>query len=116
MSPLASVWPWLNAFVFTQVVEVPIYRYAMGGRTLTAFGASALTHPIVWFVFPRLPWWHGSYLVMIAAAETFAVVVEAIYLWLFGLRGASRAFLWSLAANSASCSLGLVSRAIFGRP
>jgi hypothetical protein len=108
-------WPWLYAFVFTQVVEIPIYRRPLGGRTLVAFGASAITHPIVWFVFPALPWFRG-YWPMIAAAELFAWVVEAFYVYGFGVRGLRRAFLWSLAANGASFSLGLLSHALFGRP
>jgi hypothetical protein len=69
-----------------------------------AFGASALTHPIVFWVFPRV--WPGSYWSMIAAAELFAVVVEWLYLRRFALR---HAFLWSLAANAASYSLARLS-------
>lgn len=102
---------WLAAFAFTQIVEVPIYRRALGGRALVAFGASALTHPVVWFVFPRLPF--ASYLAMVAAAEVFAWLVEAAYLRAFGLR---RALAWSLVANAASLGLGLASRALFGAP
>src|SRR5262249_35014609 len=56
---------WIYAFLFTQAVEVPIYVFALRGgpetppqralakRVLIAFGASALTHPIVWFVIPQ---------------------------------------------------------------
>ena len=102
---------WLLAFAFTQVVEVPIYRRALGGRTLVAFGASALTHPIVWFVFPELPL--PGYVAMVVAAETFAWLVEAAWLRAFGLE---RALAWSAIANAASLGLGLASRAAFGVP
>ncbi len=109
---------WIRAFLFTQIVEVPIYRRALEStkrsslqRTLLAFGASAITHPFVWFVFPRLI--QSSYLWMAVAAETFAVLVEGVFLALFGLR---QAFLWSMLANAASLGLGLLSREIFGVP
>lgn len=112
--------PWLLAFAFTQLVEVPIYRRALDGRFLVAFGASALTHPVVWFVFPWLFYrsapLDGSpalYWTMVAAAETFAVGVEAVWLAAFGLR---RALLWSLLANASSLGLGLLSRWLFGYP
>jgi hypothetical protein len=101
---------WLQAFVFTQLVEVPIYRRALGGRTAVAFGASALTHPVVWFVFPRLGL--GGYAASLVGAELFAVLVEAAWLRAFGLR---RALAWSAAANAASLALGLASRALFSR-
>ncbi|MCC6551948.1 MAG: hypothetical protein IT372_02855 [Polyangiaceae bacterium] len=103
---------WLSAFLFTQVVEVPIYRGLAGTGWLPAFGASALTHPIVWFVIPSL--WRDNYWGMVALAETFAVVAEAIYLGVgFGVKHPLR---WSLLANAASAGLGLASRAAFGWP
>ncbi len=100
---------WLLAFAFTQAVEIPIYRRA-GAPLWVAFGASALTHPVVWFVFPRagLEWiW------MVVWAETFAWLLEALWLRWHGVR---RPLLWSLAANGASLSLGLITRGLFGVP
>lgn len=102
---------WLARFLFTQLVEVPIYSYALKGRPLTAFGASALTHPIVFFVFPRI--WPGGYWSTIAAAEVFAVLVEALYMQRAKL---PRALLWSLLANGASYTLARVSARTFGWP
>jgi hypothetical protein len=101
---------WLFAFAFTQLVETGIYVQAVGDRPwrerlAIGLGASAITHPLVWYVIPDvgssfgLGWW-----TTIAIAETFAVVVEAGWLAAFGVR---RAFLWSLAANMTSFSLGL---------
>jgi hypothetical protein len=115
MHPLLA---WLGAFAFGQAIEVPIYALALRrvglGRWrlwLAAFGPTALTHPIVWFVFPWiLP---TSYWLMAVAAETFAVLAEALYLRLFGVR---RALVWSLSANALSCGLGLAARASFGWP
>jgi len=112
---------WLVAFVFTQIVEVPIYLWALErahGRQkrardlFVAFAASTITHPVVWFVFPRL-FPVNAYVTMLACAEAFAVVVEAVWLRAFGVR---RALFWSLAANATSLGLGLISRALLGAP
>lgn len=126
---------WLAAFFFTQAVEVPIYVVALWrgspargagpeasaaeARSLLAlyligFGASALTHPIVWFMFPRLP--IDSYVTMVACAEVFAVVVEGVYLRALGVVRLRRGLMLSLLANAASASLGLACRAVFGVP
>lgn len=101
---------WLWAFVFTELVETGIYVPALGARPLRerlaiGLGASAITHPIVWYVIPEIGqalaigWWPT-----VAIAESFAVLVEAAWLAAFGVR---RAFVWSLAANMASFGLGL---------
>jgi hypothetical protein len=121
---------WLVAFAFTQIVEVPIYLRATRGRAVASFGASAITHPIVWFVMPDL--WRSMYLAairfdsrlviaspflryacMVLLAESFAIGVEALYLRALNVR---RALVWSLAANAASVTLGLIARAAFGWP
>ena len=102
--------------MFTQLVEVPIYLQVLPGNRwkagLVAFGASALTHPVVWFVFPRLLPHH--YLGMATIAELFAVGVEALYLcvWLKPWKALAA----SLVANGASLGLGLLSRHLFGLP
>lgn len=121
---------WAIAFAFTQAVEVPLYCVALGLRSggapgaapsllrraftlrhvAIAFGASALTHPFVWFLFPRLvrPYW-----TMVAFAEAFAVIAEAAYLTGFRVRWA---LAWSFAVNASSVVVGLTSRALFGVP
>ncbi|MDC3961180.1 hypothetical protein [Polyangium jinanense] len=119
------------AFVLTQAIEVPIYRRALGVRPLVAFGASAITHPIVWFVMPSL--WRSLYVAAISAdrrfvlgelgyylgygvlAEGFAVAVEAAYFWKAGIT-ARRAFGWAIAANAVSSLLGQALRAATGWP
>jgi hypothetical protein len=130
---------WLIAFAFTQLVEVPVYTRALRRDGVTrslplalwvSFGASLVTHPVVWFVIPS--WWTTLYLAVIdrapqatlasplaryvamaLVAETFAVLVEALYFYAWGLR---RALVWAFAANALSLSLGLASRALFGLP
>jgi hypothetical protein len=124
MSQPEFVLPWLWAFLFTQAVEVPIYLRAFSARLegvalwrrlLIAFGASLLTHPIVWFVIPMLIGMHpySRWVLMAVVAEAFAVGVEALYLYLCGV---PRAFVWALAANGMSLGLGLVSRHFFQWP
>lgn len=104
---------WLLAFVLTLVLEMPVAVWV--GRRLEArparrVGASILgncvTHPAVWFVFPRLPW---PWPLVIAVAETWAWLAEAaVYRGL--LRDASwrASLLLSLVANGLSFGAGLL--------
>lgn len=95
---------WLIAFGVTQLVEVPIYLRATERRWVAALGASLITHPIVWFVFPKV-WPRGHWESMVACAELFAVAVEAAWLATFGVK---RPIEWAFAANAASFVAGLV--------
>jgi hypothetical protein len=107
---------WALAFLFTQAVEMPIYAFALrprgwGKRLAVAFGASAITHPLVWagvLAFAGSHYWEAVF-----AAEAFAVAAEAGWLRLFGVR---RALGWSMLANGASVLVGFTSRALFGVP
>lgn len=115
--------PWFWAFLFTELVECPIYFVAQraakrsaGLKLLVAFGASLITHPIVWFVIPVL--WRdtgriGGYWGMAVMAEAFAIAIEGAYLARLGL---SRPWVWALGANLTSVTLGLLSRHWFGWP
>ena len=105
---------WLRAFILTQLVELPIYAWALGRpgapcralwlRALAAFGASASTHPLVWMTTGRLAsvlgFWPAA-----AIIELGVVGVEALYFRLWRLQ---RALLWALAANAASFGAGLI--------
>jgi hypothetical protein len=100
-----SVGDWSTAFLLTEGIEVPVYLWtarSMSGprRFAYAAGASAITHPILWFC---LPWETAPYFPLLLGAEAFAVGVEALWgrLW-----GAPRPWLASLVANSASYGLG----------
>lgn len=130
---------WAAIFVFTQAVEIPLYvlvlrrslepKPSIVRAAAIGFGASAITHPVVTFVIPRLTegifgWmaergmslvWSGAFrwVVLAACCEGFAVGVEAIYLRAFKLR---RALLWSLAVNFASAALGLCCSLSLGWP
>ena len=105
------LWRWLTAFFITQLVEVPIYSRGFPCPLLVAFGASAVTHPIVWFGFFG-PYGPTSYLTRLISAELFAWLVEAAYFrFLFRKK---KALLLSFAANSASLAVGFLAQSVFG--
>jgi len=103
---------WLAAFLFTEMVEVPIYCRGLRVGVLPAFGASAITHPLLWFVF--FPYAPLPYLWKIVVGEALVFIVEAAYFALLFRR--KRAFAWSAAANGASLGIGMLSRWLFGFP
>lgn len=108
---------WLGAFAFTQAVEVPIYTRLLRCSWMRAAGASTLTHPIVWFVFPVLAEISSlDWLTMVITAELFAWWAEAAYFRKVARTGWRRALLTSFLANASSVTLGLLSRACFGWP
>lgn len=135
-SPRLYLHAWLSAFAFTQLIEAPIYLRAQARdgapaswarRLGLGLLASALTHPCVWFVIPRI--FYGDayealayrwpallvhrYTLFFLTAETFAVCAEALLLRAFGLR---RALLWALLANATSAGLGFIARHYTGWP
>jgi len=103
---------WTKAFVLTQVVEAPIYRRVANVPWWAALAPSALTHPFVWFLFPRLRALGVSYLGMAAAAEAFAWLVEAGFLVVACKLPPRRALAVSLLANATSVVVGLGLRAL----
>lgn len=109
---LTALWGWLVAFFFTQLFEMPIYWYATHSLRIS-FLASAMTHPVVWFVFPVLMEHELDYLPMVILAEVFAVLAEAAWLHSNGIR---RAFWWSLGANAFSATCGFGMRWLVGFP
>jgi hypothetical protein len=115
---------WLLAFAFTQIVEVPIYRRALGASFGEAFGASAVTHPIVWLV--MLPRTIGfaiapaflqgaSWLTRAVVMELFAWLAEAAWFGFLFRRAPLRALLWTFVANVVSLFLGFLAQRLFGR-
>jgi hypothetical protein len=114
---------WVRAFVFTQIVEVPIYFVALGRTSLmagplkvwqrlaVAFLCSLITHPVVWFVMPRIIDAYADYIPMVISAETFAVAVEAFVLTFAGMT--RRALAVSFLTNMTSMSLGFLVRYFF---
>ena len=96
---------------------IALRRSALRNRSwllhaLVGFGASAITHPVVWFVIPGLP--ASGFAERVARAEVFAVVVEGLYLFAWRAYDLRRALLISLGINAVSASLGLLAARLFG--
>jgi hypothetical protein len=104
---------WLMAFLATVAVECPIVVALTRGhptpawrRALIAIFGQLVTHPLVWFVFPRLVGLTG--LSSLALSELWAWLAEAAFyaVVLPGLSPA-RALGVSACANAASILVGL---------
>jgi hypothetical protein len=125
--------PWVIAFVFTQLIEIPIYTVWMTqwcgfgtARSLAiGFAMSAVTHPAVWFLLPKVyyslvesylgmnPASGSAYVGMLVVVESFAVLFEAWMLYRIGVKDSLRV---SFVANMSSFGLGMLSRHYFGIP
>ena len=94
---------WAFAFAMTQAVEVPIWMRAHTKRLrfVKSFGASALTHPLLWWIF--MPMWHGSYVASVLVGEALVIAIEAAYARTLGVK---RPLVWSIVANAASTAVG----------
>jgi hypothetical protein len=118
MSTAAGAYlPYLAA---TWAIEVPLLVYLLwrhaSWRRSVAVGllASGITHPLLWFVWPRVvPLWSDQ--AYLASGEALVFLVEAALIWLLVFRGKRRgiesAALASLATNAASCAAGLLAAA-----
>jgi hypothetical protein len=104
---------WLVAFLITVAVETPIvvaltrgHPTAAGRRALIAVFAQLVTHPLVWFVFPRIVGLTGRS--SLALSELWAWLAEAAFYGVV-LPGISpaRALGVSAIANAASILAGL---------
>ena len=120
MNDHTFVLAWLQAFMLTQTVELAIHAHAPGlptplrQRLAIGFGASAITHPMVWFVIPplvtqalSLPDFETEFWIAVAIAEAFALSVETLWLFLFGAR-LPHALAVAAIANATSFTIGLV--------
>jgi hypothetical protein len=108
---------WLKIFTLTYVIETPIYGAALREQLawrwslLLSLILNLATHPIVWFLLPRIFVNQINYALF---AEAFAVTVEALiiaaaarlrewprreWLWCFGL---------AFVANAVSATVGEV--------
>jgi hypothetical protein len=104
---------WWTAFALTQVLEVPIWLAGLRGtplgpgwRLAVAFGASALTHPILFLAQPAAVSVLGD-AGYFGVGEAVVTAVEAAYVRSFGL-GWGPAVGWSVVANGTSALIGAV--------
>lgn len=103
---------WLRFFAITVVIEllvaVPLLRGAgsLARRATAVAVANLASHPVVWFVLPRMLSPRG---VMIVTAESWAIASEAvIYALVFPALPRTRALGVSAVANAVSFLAGLV--------
>lgn len=122
---------WLFAFGLTQLIEGPVYYYALGSgsafgtapparppieRALLALLPSALTHPMLWFaLFPPL-YRQMGYWPSVVASEIIVWLVEAAILHALTRRSIPRALVWAFGANLVSVLVGLITSQVFGWP
>jgi hypothetical protein len=94
-------WDWAWAFSLTIGVELPIV-WALAGRGALprAALANTLTHPTLWFLFPRF----APYVLWVMVAELWVWLVEA----LLYREVSDRPWELALIANAATTALGLL--------
>ncbi len=119
----ASIQEWLAAFLLTYLVEIPLLVRVLRARARWPRNVAAgllstgLTHPLLWFVWPRVVPLERWFLYL-ATGETCVVLVEAVVIWGVALRArrdaAGAALLASLSVNCASCAVGLVLQSLQG--
>lgn len=108
---------WLLAFVLTCALELPVVLFATWGSEAkprrvigVVLAAQLLTHPLVWFAFPRLPllspegrFWLSELFAWLAEAALYAGLLSTVSAWRgVGISGIANAI--SLAAGLALAS------------
>jgi hypothetical protein len=120
---------WFRAFLFTPAAEAPVYvvvtrRVVPAWRAaLAGMACSCLTHPLLWFVWPRVV--PASYAAYVVSGELLVCVIESAAFFALagglGRRSAdetalrlplSLAVAASFLANATSYGLGLVLRVV----
>jgi hypothetical protein len=98
----ALLWRWV--FALALLLELPLIA-VVTKRTrpvLASLLGNALTHPLLWFVWPRV----FSYGVAVGVGETCAVVIEGASMATLGGLGLRRGMSLSLAVNLYSWLVG----------
>jgi hypothetical protein len=105
---------WLVIFTLTCVLELPIYllplRPVLPLRLgiVLLLGLNLATHPIVWFLLPRI---FENQVHYVLAAEAFAVIVEGLILGALARRQRWEGWGWLSAVGLAflanACSAGI---------
>jgi hypothetical protein len=105
---------WLKAFLFTQTVEIPVYVFVARGSAkiwraaLAGAACTGLTHPLFWFVWPRVVHDYTAYIV---SGELIVTVVESAVFYLLSRPVSARlAIAAAFLANTASFGGGLLFR------
>jgi hypothetical protein len=109
---MTLVLAWFRAFLLTCGIELVVAPWVLGTnaplarRLALVFFAQLVSHPLVWFVFPELRLGATGYVV---AAETWAVVIEAVFYRVVLVDISRRTALAAAAlANGISFGIGLL--------
>ena len=101
---------WSRAFFLTLTIEAPIVlvglvRTPVPRRVSTFLVANLISHPLLWFVFPRF----NPYAVWLGVAEALVIAIEWQIFWLCFKSSYSRSYLFlvALCANTTSTLIGL---------
>ena len=102
---------WTRAFLLTLAIEAPLVligfaRVGITKRIAIFFLANCLTHPALWFVFPRF----DPYVIWLLLAETIVILVEwGVFAAAFRSTYSARyALLISFCVNFSSTLVGLI--------
>ena len=110
------IFAWLRSLGFTLAVEVPVFvlfargQVPAGRAALAGAAGTLLTHPVLWFLWPRF---FHDYTSFIVTGEILVAVIEGFTFFALArsLR-LSRAISASFIANAASYGLGALLRSI----
>jgi len=99
-----ALWRWV--FALALLLELPLIALATrrARPVVASLLGNALTHPALWFLFPR----YFAYTTALVLGEATAVVVEGASMATLGKLGWKRGLLLSLAVNSYSWLIGEV--------
>jgi hypothetical protein len=101
---------WFTAFLLTQLLELPVYVLGLRRRghvvaAFIGFGATALSHPILWFVLQPLLQPRWGYWGFVLGGELAVWFIEALFLRAVGVNW-MRSMIVSFVANAFSLTMG----------
>ena len=104
------IWLYLQAWIVTVIIEVPVVALVFPGQRLrmacACLAATTVTHAFMHFALPTLV---PSFTLWVVIGEATALAVEAVvYALVSKPRSASRALVASALANLLSFSAGLI--------
>jgi hypothetical protein len=107
---------WVRAFVFTQIVEVPVYLALAKTRVWKAFSLTLVTHPLLWFVYWKLVTLPRSEKTLLGELGVLAVESAMLFAYERPRLPWWKATAVAFAANAASYLAGEATRALWGFP
>ncbi len=107
---------WIRSFVFTLIIEVPIFILMVRGTvplwrgTLAGAAGTCITHPCLWFVWPFVV---SDYTLYIISGELLVATIESFVFFAIARPvRLSKAFASAFIANAASYAAGVIGQTI----